>query len=209
VAKEEKMRMIKLLYVLLAWVTLPVFGQSQQQYILAPTIQPIKEKKVEVTEFFWYGCNHCYALDPRLEKWAQGRNDIVFKRVHAPLAPGWVSMTKVFFTLVQMDKLTELHHKIFDVIHKQNIFLDDENIFFAWLPKQDIDVERFKSIYNSFGTQVRVDQAKQLALSYRLTGVPTVVVDGKYITGERYAGKDLFKVLDQLVEKAKAERKKR
>lgn len=204
-----KLTKFRLLCVLFAWIALPVFAQAQQPYVLAPTIQPVKEKKVEVVEFFWYGCNHCNALDPRMEKWAKGRNDIVFKRVHAPLAPDWVSMTKVFYTLVQMNKLDGLHQKMFDAMHKQNIYLDDETVFFAWLEKQDIDMEKFKSIYNSFGTQVRVDQAKQLALSYRLTGVPAIVVDGKYITGERYAGKDLFKVLDQLVEKAKAERRKK
>ena len=204
------MKFIKLLCVaLLAWITLPVLGQSQQQYILAPTIQPVTEEKVEVVKFFWYGCGICYSLDPVIRDWARGRDDIVFKRVHVPLAPDWVSMTKVFYTLAQMNKINQLHDKMFHAMHRENIILDDENIFFAWLSTQNIDVERFRSIYNSFGTQVRVNQARQLATSYRLTGVPAFVVDGKYITNQRLAGGNLLNVLDQLVKRAKAEREER
>ena len=203
------MKFIKLFIVLLAWVTLPVLGQSRQQYTLAPTIQPVTEEKVEVIKFFWYGCGICNSINVSSTRWAQGRNDIVYKPFHVPLRPDWVSMTRAFYTLVQMNLLNELNDKIFDAMHKENIILDDENILFAWLATQNVDVARFKSIYNSFGTQTRVNQAGELAATYRLTGVPAFVVDGKYITSPRLAGNDLLQVLDQLVERAKTERQQR
>ena len=203
------MKFLKIIVSLMAFMTASVMAQSGPKYILAPTIQPVKGNKVEVVEFFWYGCNHCHALDPKMAAWAAKRTDIVFKRVHAPLAPDWVSMTKAFYALEQMGKINEFHAKIFEAMHEQNIILDDPNILFAWIGKQGIDVEKFKSVYNSFGVQLKVKQAEQLSAKYRLTGVPVIVVDGKYITGPKYAGNDLFKVLDQLVEKAKKERQKR
>ena len=205
-----KSRWLKIFLTLALLASLPAFAQgtSKQGYILAPVIQPVKEQKVEVVEFFWYGCAHCNALDPKITAWAKGRNDIVFKRVHAPLAPDWVSMTKAFYTLVQMGKIDEMHTKMFDAMHNKQIYLDDPDVLFKWIEKQGIDIVKFKSVFNSFGTQVKVKQAEQLSANYRLTGVPVIVVDGKFITGEKYAGDNLFKVLDQLVERAKKERKK-
>lgn len=181
---------------------------SAQQYTLAPVPQPVTGDKVEVIEFFWYGCNHCYALDPKVSKWAAAHPNVTFRRVHTPLAPDWVSMTKAFYAMAAMNKLDKMHQKMFDAMHKQNIPLDNTDILFDWVAAQGIDKEQFKAVFNSFAVQNKVKQAEKLAASFRLTGVPAIIVDRKYITSLKLAGDDVLVVLDQLVEKAQNDRKK-
>lgn len=195
-------------YLLLVFIFTGMPVLAKTPYTLAPIPQPVSGDKVEVLEFFWYGCNHCEGLDPKLTKWMSKHSDIVFRRIHTPLASDWVSMTKAFYALNAMGQLDRLHSKIFDAMHRQMIPLDNPEVLFEWIAAQGIDKEKFKGVFNSFAVQTKVRQAEKQAAAFRLTGVPAVVVDRKYITSLKLAGDDIFNVLDQLVAKAQADRAK-
>src|SRR5690242_19556358 len=95
--------------------------------------------KVEVIEFFWYGCPHCYSLEPAVNAWAKNLpKDVVFKRVPAAVG-GWVDLARMFYTLEAMGKLDELHAKVFDAIHKSNVNMNNKKARDEWLQKNGVD----------------------------------------------------------------------
>lgn len=176
----------------------------------ASSPQPVATgKKIEVLEFFWYRCPHCNALEPGLDAWLKKLpKDAQIRRVPAAFRADWVPAAKIYYTLEQMGLLERLHRKAFDAYHVQNINLNDPAVLGDWVTKQGVDRKKFEAIYNSFSTQSKVMQGTQLASAYGITGVPTFIIDGKYVTAESMTGSEprLFEVLDQLIVKARAER---
>lgn len=172
--------------------------------------QPVATgKKVEVLEFFWYRCPHCNQLEPGLNAWLKKLpRDAQIRRVPAVFRDDWMPAAKLYYTLEQMGQLSRLHHKVFDAYHVERINLDAPAVLGDWVAKQGVDRSRFESIYNSFSTQSKAMQGAQLATAYGISGVPTFIVDGKYMTSMSMTGSEprLFDVLDQLIVKARAER---
>lgn len=175
-------------------------------------------KKVEVTEFFWYSCPHCNALEPALVDWVKKQGDrIAFKRVPVAFRDSFVPQQKLFYTLEAMGKLDPLHHKVFQAIHKERNPLATDAAIFDWAAKQGLDKEKFREVYNSFGVQAKANRAKQLQSAYQVDGVPMLAVDGKYITSPAIVSAQLgrqpeavlhsatLQVLDHLVAKAAQE----
>jgi thiol:disulfide interchange protein DsbA len=172
--------------------------------------QPVATgKKVEVLEFFWYRCPHCFQLEPALETWLKTLpKDAQIRRLPAVFRDDWLPGAKLYYTLEQMDLLGKLHNKVFDAYHVENINLNDPAILGGWIAKQGVDRKKFESIYNSFSTQSKATQGARLATSYAISGVPAFVIDGKFATSVSMTGSPtrLFEVLDQLIVKARAER---
>lgn len=145
--------------------------------------------KVDVVEFFWYGCPACNALEPTLEPWTKRlKPDVSFRRV--PVAFGAVheSHQRLFYTLEAMGQLEALHARVFAAIHNGQQRLDKEADQVAFAKSQGVDPGKFTETANSFSVQTRMRQAKQLAQSYRIEGVPTLGVQGRFVTSVAMAG---------------------
>lgn len=158
--------------------------------------------KVEVIEFFWYGCPHCYTLEPAVNAWAsKAPNDVAFKRVPAIPSDAWAEMAKIYYTLEAMGKLEALHQKVFDAIHKSNVNLNNKRIREDWLAKNGIDPVKYAETEKSFSVATKMNRARQLTLNYKVDSVPRVTVDGKYfVSAEKAGGVDrVFPVVDQLI----------
>ena len=172
--------------------------------------QPVATgKKIEVLEFFWYRCPHCFQLEPGLNTWLKALpKDAQVRRVPAVFRDDWMPGAKIYYTLEQMNLLGKLHHKVFDAYHLENINLNDPAVLGGWIAKQGVDRKKFEGIYNSFSTQSKATQGARLATTYGITGVPAFIIDGKYSTSVSMTGGPvrLFEVLDQLIVKARAER---
>ncbi|RJG07524.1 thiol:disulfide interchange protein DsbA/DsbL [Noviherbaspirillum cavernae] len=146
-------------------------------------------KKIEVTEFFWYACPHCNAIEPSLVEWVKKQGDnIVFKRVPVAFRDSFVPQQKLFYTLEAMGKLDELHKKVFDTIHKERRQLDTDAAITEWIVKQGVDKQKFLDVYNSFGIQSKARRAAQLQTAYQVDGVPLIAIDGRYLTSPSIVG---------------------
>jgi thiol:disulfide interchange protein DsbA len=173
--------------------------------------QPVSTgNQVEVLEFFWYRCPHCFQLEPALNTWLKKLpKDVKIRRVPAVFRDDWMPGAKLYYTLEQMNLLNKLHNKVFDAYHMENINLNDPNVLGDWIAKQGVDRNKFEAVYQSFSTQSKAAQGGRLATSYAITGVPAFVIDGKFTATVSMAGSQarLFEVLDQLIVKARAERR--
>ena len=204
----------------LAFLAAAVFSLSVQaagpeafeghDYTLLKNAQPVATgKKVEVLEFFWYRCPHCFQLEPGLNKWLKTLpKDAQVRRVPAVFRDDWMPGAKLYYTLEQMGLLGKLHDKVFDAYRVQSINLNDPAILGGWIAKQGVDRSKFESVYNSFSTQSKATQGARLATAYAISGVPAFIIDGKFATSVSMTGSParLFEVLDQLIVKARAER---
>lgn len=172
--------------------------------------QPVTTgKQVEVLEFFWYRCPHCFQLEPGLDTWLKTLpKDVQVRRMPAVFRDDWMPGAKLYYTLEQMGLLNRLHTKVFDAYHVENINLNDPAVLGGWIAKQGVDRKKFEGIYNSFSIQSKATQGARLATAYAITGVPAFIIDGKYTTSVSMTGTParLFEVLDQLIVKARAER---
>lgn len=162
--------------------------------------------KIEVVEFFWYGCPHCNALEPALEAWIKRLPaDVVFRRV--PVAFGAVheSHQRLFYTLEAMGQLAAVHPKIFAAIHAQRQRLDREADQIAFLKAQGVDTARFAELSKSFSVQTKMRQAKQLTDAYDIDGVPALGVHGRFYTAGSLAGDNVraLAVADMLIARAR------
>lgn len=173
--------------------------------------QPVATgNKIEVLEFFWYRCPHCFQLEPALDGWLKKLpRDAQVRRIPAVFRDDWMPGAKLYYAQEQMGVLDKLHRKVFDAYHLENINLNDPAVLGGWVAKQGVDRKKFEGIYNSFSTQSKATQGARLATAYAITGVPAFIIDGKYATTVSMTGSEarLFEVLDQLIAKARAERK--
>ncbi len=138
--------------------------------------------KIEVIEFFWYGCPHCYAFEPVLNPWIKKLpKEVVFRRVPAIFNEQWGVAARVYYTLEAIGEEARLHTALFDAIHKENMRITDESAMVAWAGKNGVDVEKYKAAYRSFGVESRIKRAQQMTNAYRIDGVPSMAVQGRYV----------------------------
>jgi thiol:disulfide interchange protein DsbA len=192
--------------------------EAGKDYALMQPAQPAAPAgQIEVIEFFSYGCPHCSAFDPKLSKWRpeQGK-DVVFKRVPVSFGhPEWAALGRLYITLNAMGLSDKLDAKVFEAIHKDYEKLNEEKARNDWLTKQGVDVKKFNDTWRSFGVETQARRAEQMAETYRVQSVPTLVIDGKYVpTASDVQGEDAghARVLvnaGQLVAKVRAEKPKK
>lgn len=185
----------------------------EKDYRIMAAPQPLGDDvssgKVQVTEFFWYGCPHCYAFEPLLEKWlARHKRDIVFKRVPVAFESDYLPHSKMYHTLVALGVEKKMTPKIFDEIQKNQDYLLSEQKQADFLAKQGIDPEKYKKVYESFDVNMAVKRDEDKRASYAINGVPTVVIQGKYITGPGMARslQKTIKVMTYLVDQIRAKK---
>ncbi|MDB5817929.1 MAG: dsbA [Rhizobacter sp.] len=170
--------------------SLPVEGT---QYVKlarpVPTSLP-PGKKVEIIEFMWYGCPHCFAFEPMLDAWQKKLPaDVAFRRV--PVAfreEPFVAHQRIFYALEALGLIDAMHRKVFNAIHNDRQRLDKPDDIAAFMEKNGVDKARFVEAYNSFSVQAQCRQAAQLASAYQIDGVPAVGVAGRYWTSNGLAG---------------------
>jgi thiol:disulfide interchange protein DsbA len=178
-----------------AALALPGLSQAQggpvegRQYQRLGQPLPTAPGKIEVIEFFWYGCPHCFVFDPALEAWVkQLPADVSFRRVHV----GFNGMVKLhqrlFFALEAMGKEAEVHQRVFNAFHVERRDLSDEKSIVALVAGMGLDAAKFKDAFNSFGVQTKAQQATKLSEDYRIDGVPTLAIGGRFLTSPSMAG---------------------
>jgi thiol:disulfide interchange protein DsbA len=184
-------------------------AQNPSEYGTLSPPQPSEAGKVEVIEFFWYGCPHCARLEPFIQKWSASLpKDVVFKRMHALPGNSWVENATMFYTLESMNLLDKLHTKVFDAIHSENQNLALKPARDAFLTKNGVDLARYGEVEKSFAVQTKINNARQKTGAYKVDGVPMLFVNGKYITSNTHAKGDTARIMvivDQLVDKARKE----
>lgn len=181
-----------------------------KDYTVLATPQPTQDgNTIEVLEFFWYGCPHCDSLHPHLKTWLMNiPKDVSFRYVPATLRANWVSAAKIFYTIEAIGKTDVLHDKVYDAVHRDKIDMNNESVLFDWVEKQGIDRKKFEDTYRSFSVQNQVARSTQLSRQYQLTGVPALVINGKYITSGKMGGtpQDTIRTLEALIEKIRKEK---
>lgn len=182
--------------------------REDRDYSVLKPAQPTEAKgKIEVIEFFWYGCSHCFDFEPLLQNWVKNKpQDVVFQRVPA-LFPGgkWLPETKLYYTLEAMGLVERLHQQVFDAMHVDRVRMSDEKTMLAWMEGKGVDRKKFEDTFRSFAIQSKAQRSMQLSQAHRLEGVPALVVQGKYKPIPSGGYGDLLATLDKLVVKARAE----
>lgn len=139
--------------------------------------------KIEVVEFFWYSCPHCNRFEPQLEEWARKMpKDVVLRRAPVAFRPDFEPQQRLYFVLEAMNKVDELHKKVFYAIHVERQALNTLPLIADWAEKQGIDKAKFMEAYNSFPVATKTRKATLLQDAYKVDGVPALGVAGKFYT---------------------------
>lgn len=165
--------------------------------------QPVQTgDKIEVVEVFWYGCPHCFQFEPYLEKWLEQKpDDVEFVRLPGVLGKGWIPHARAFYAAEQLGVLDKIHRPLFNAIHIEGEHLANEDQLARFFENQNIDEDDFRDAFNSEGVDQEVKQAFMRGRDFRITGVPTVIVNGKYLTSASMAGshENVIKIIDELI----------
>lgn len=198
---------------LFALLLLPFSGQAQflegVEYTRI-TPQPVETgAKVEVREFFWYGCSHCYSLEPSLSKWLKTMpENAQFVRTPGIFNERWAVHARAYYAFETLGITAKMHGALFHALHADKRPLNDADSLAAFVAEKGGDRKAFLDAYNSFGMQANLNRATQAGRAYNLESVPTLIVDGKYMTNANIAGgfDRVMQVVDFLIKQAAAER---
>lgn len=200
--------LVKWLVVLLLPFSVAVAEVAQKytegsEYLRLSAPQPTSStEKIEVIELFWYGCPHCNDLEPFIAKWLETKpDDVEFVRLPAIVGPRWELLARAYFTAELLGVLDKMHPALFESIHVKNQKYTNEEQLMDFFVSQGVSEEDFKNAFNSFAVSVKMSNAKLMTRRYAITGVPTVIVNGKFSTSGKYArgNANLMKVIDFLV----------
>ncbi len=172
-----------------------------------PVNTTVEAGQVEVLEYFWFGCPHCFAFEPVINDWAANKPDhVTFVREAPPLNPGWMSHSQAFYAAEVLGVTDKMFEPFFNAIHVDKRRLRKPSEIAEFMGELGIDSKKFLATMESFAVQARIKQAMLRASASGITGVPSMVVNGKYLTGNSIAGghQGIVRVLDELVETERA-----
>jgi len=197
--------MKKLLSLLFAVLLAVPAAAGAQRYIELKPPQPTEAGgKIEVLEFFWYGCIHCYNLEPALETWLKKLPpDAQFRRVPAVFNPRWEHDARIYYAFEALGVVDKVHRPFFDAIHRDRLKTDDPAALAQWLKKQGIDAQKFTEVMKSFSVHSKTQRAKLMTVGYRIDGTPTMAVDGRYTVS---AGDGILETVSRLIDQARKQR---
>lgn len=164
--------------------------EGAEYRFIDPPQHPSTPGKIEVLEFFSYGCPHCYEFYPMVSAWAAKLpKDVVLKRVATGLGRmPWTNLARMYYALESTGDLARLDAQIFHAIHEEHAPLFDEAAISDWVEKHGVDVAKFKTAFESFGVNAKVNQAEGMVEAYKVEGVPSLTIDGKYLVlGDNFA----------------------
>jgi thiol:disulfide interchange protein DsbA len=174
-----------------AWAQGPAKFLPGKDYIkLDRTIPTASEAgKIEVIEFFWYSCSHCNAFEPTFAQWAKNApKDVVVNRIPVAFREDFAPQQRLFFTLEAMGLLEKIHIKVFQAIHVERLTLNTDASILAWVEKQGVDKNKFADIAKSFGVASKLKRAVQLQNDFKIEGVPSLGVAGRFYVDGTLAG---------------------
>jgi protein dithiol oxidoreductase (disulfide-forming) len=183
---------------------------KQGSYRILSKPQPAEvDGKVEVVEFFWYNCSHCYDFEPALTTWLKAPpQGIAFKRVPVVYREDFLPQARAYYAFESLGKLEELHKKMFTAIHTEKKVLNTPEQISDWVAAQGVDKDTFMKAYTSFSVQSKANRAKQLTEAFEIDGTPTMAVGGKFLTTGSLAGSHaaVLQVTEQLASGVKAKK---
>jgi protein dithiol oxidoreductase (disulfide-forming) len=199
---------------LVAAASVPISAMAQRTYVEGQDYigldkrvpSDTKDGRVEVIEFFWYGCQHCNAFEPRLEQWtAQLPKGVTLKRVPVAFRDEFMPQQRLYYALEAMGNLEQFHKKVFYAIHIEKRNLSSQTNIFEWIAGQGVDKAKFESLYNSFAVQTKATRAKKLQDDFKVSGVPSLGVAGRFYTDGAMAQsmERALQVTDYLVSEVK------
>ena len=178
---------------------------TDQQYQLITPAQPTTTgDKIEVVELFWYGCPHCYAFEPALQEWLKKKPDYVqFVRIPAVFAHNWEVHARAYYAAQQLGIFDKIHQPLFEAIHKDKRELFSEDQLAPFFAEHGTTAEEFHKAYNSFDVDTKTRRAISATREYAISGVPSIIINGKYRTSAQQAGgfDNMLKLIDQLAAK--------
>ncbi len=179
--------------------------QDVDYVLIAP--QPTPPGKIEVIEFFFYGCESCSRLEPRLQDWLkQLPADVEFRRIPAIRRTAWAQLTRLYYALEELGEIDRLHASIYRAIHEVGLNLAYSSDRAEWARNAGIDPDKLEQLIESDGVQVQLQRARDTTVAYGIRATPSFVVDGKYLTSGGTVGAldAVLPVVDGLIEKARA-----
>lgn len=182
----------------------PVEGKQFMR--LEPPVATQTAGKLEVLEFFSYACSHCAAFEPTLEAWSKKLpTDVLFQRVPVPFLANAENFQRTYYALQTMGQVDTVQRKVFTAVHVDRARLEKPADIAALMAKNGIDATKFLDVFNSFSVANSVSKAKKLAEAYRLDGVPTLAVQGRYTTSPGLAGgaENAVAVVDYLLQRSR------
>lgn len=182
--------------------------RAGKEYVELQAPVPVAEPgKIEVVELFWYGCPHCYQFEPVIQPWVeQLPDDVSFKRMPAMFGGVWNLHGQLFLTLESMNVDQSVHDAVFSAYHNEGNRLETPEKMADLLANHGVDREAFLKAFNSFGVKARIEQVKKLGMAYQISGVPVLVVNGKYRFDIGSAGgpQRTLELADFLIEKERS-----
>ena len=178
--------------------------EGRHYAVLSSPVPVAQPEKIEVVELFWYGCPHCYQLEATINPWAAALpEDVNFVRVPAMFGGIWNLHGQLFYTLENLKVDETVHNSIFNALHNQGRKLSSLNEITQFVATQGVDKDIFVKTWNSFSVKSQMEKAKKLAMAYQISGVPAVVINGKYRFDIGMAGglQQTVDVADVLIEK--------
>jgi len=179
-------------------------ADSSQKYVQISEQVQTESDKIVIYEFFWYGCPHCYNIEPTMDNIeANLDKDTILIKVPVALRDSWELHAKAYYALQQMKLDDNLHEKVFAEIHVNSNRLDTKEKLGNFIREEGYDADKFLSILDSFGTEIRVKKASRLANQYQIKSVPALIINGKYKTSGSYVSsyEELYDVVQLLVDK--------
>ncbi|ANE53997.1 MULTISPECIES: thiol:disulfide interchange protein DsbA/DsbL [Methylomonas] len=188
---------------LLGLMGLSALANAEGGYDPISPAQPVQNPdKVEVIEFFWYGCPHCYSLEPAMAEWLKTKPaNVEFIRQPAVFSDLWGKHAKAYYTAEALGVLDKVHADLFDAIQNKKQKLTDENDLAKFFVEHGVKDEDFRAAYNSFLVDAKLRQAESIGPRYGITGVPSLVVNGKYkVTAQSAKSQaNMLNVVNQLI----------
>jgi protein dithiol oxidoreductase (disulfide-forming) len=165
----------------------PVEGKQYTK--VEPPVPTAAAGKVEVVEFFSYACPHCNQFEPTVEAWAKKLPaDVAFSRVPVPFLMNAENFMRIYYTLETMGQVDAMQRKVFAAVHVERNFLEKPADITALMTKNGLDAAKFNSVFNSFSVASSVTRAKKMTAAYKLDGVPSIAVQGRFMTSPGLAG---------------------
>lgn len=190
--------------------------QAGRDYLVLATPQNTESgDRIEVIEFFWYRCPHCYALEPSLDTWVKKLPaDTQFRRMPAVFNDEWALDARIFFALEALGEVDRLHRPLFDAIHKQGGVTQKGPAYVkwvqSWLANQKVDMNKFDAAMRSFTVDSKLKRSHQVAQAWRLDGVPALAINGRYLVSASMTDqRGMLSISDYLIAQARQQRKAR
>ena len=187
--------------------------QNLEYRLISP--QPVQTgDRIEVIEFFWYGCPYCNELQPALERWIRRKPaDVALRRVPAILRDSWAPHARIYYTLEELGEVERLHLKVYESYHLERLHMSKPDVVVEWAAKNGIDRKRWLEAYGSSAIDAKVQHAKELSAAYTVQVTPTLVVDGRYLTSGRHVPccdvGDIVPILEDVIHLARQQRSRR